>query len=407
MSEPMSQANAPRTGPLAGVKILDMSSVMLGPLATVLLADLGADVIKVESPRGSGGSSVAGDIWRFAGNTPVEGLGPMFVALNRNKRAVALDLAVAEDRAVFDSLLDWADVFVHNVRMAGMKRLGLDYEAVRERNPSIIYAHCAGFGQDGPYGPLSAYDDLIQAASGYTDLVARRDGGDPGYTPSAVADKITGLFAANAVLAALFHRERTGSGQLVQVPMFESMTFFNMVEHLYGQTWKSVDGTMGYTRSLSPHRRPYATKDGFIAIVPYNDRQWRTFLELGGFPDLFDSPKFTTYKSRTENIGELYEHIGKAAVSKTTAEWLAILQKADIPAIRCNRLDEVLTDEHMLATGFFQQLEHPDGGAYIAMKHPVSYSESPAELYRHPPRVGEHDEEIRSCFGESQRGSVA
>jgi uncharacterized protein (TIGR00369 family) len=402
----LADSQAQRAGPLAGVKILDMSSVLLGPLATMLLADLGADVIKVESPRGSGGSTIAGDIWRYAGETPVEGLGPMFMALNRNKRAVALDLTLPEDRALFDRLVKWADVFIHNVRMAGMTRLGADYESIRKINPSIIYVHCAGFGQDGPYGPLSAYDDLIQAASGYTDLVARRDDGAPGYTPSAIADKVSGVFAANAVLAALFHRQRTGQGQQVQVPMLEAMTFFNMVEHLYGQTWKSVDGPMGYTRSLSPHRRPYATKDGCIAIVPYNERQWRTFLDLGGYPGLFESPKFSSYKARTENIGELYEYIAKAAVSKTTAEWLSLLQKADIPAIRCNSLREVLNDEHLVATGFFQQVEHPEGGPYLAMRHPVRYSETPAEIYRHAPRVGEHDAEIRARFGGGDAGGA-
>lgn len=394
----LSDAGKERTGPLAGVRILDMSSVLMGPMATMLLADLGADVVKVESPRGSGGSSAAGDIWRHAGATPVDGLGPMFSALNRNKRAVSLDLALPEDRATFDGLLGWADVFFHNVRMAGVSRLGASYDDVRRINPRLIYVHCAGFGENGPYGPLSAYDDLIQAASGYTDLATRRDGRPPAYTPSAIADKVSGLFACNAILAALFHRERSGEGQFVQVPMFESFTFFNLVEHLYGETWSNVDASMGYTRSISPHRRPYATIDGFIAIVPYNDRQWRSFLEMGGFPGLFDDPRFTSYKVRTENVGALYQYIEQAAATKTTGEWLDLLTREDIPAIRCNTLEDVLTDAHLTASGFFQQFEHPEGGAYRAMRHPVRYAATPAEIYRHPPRFGEHDDEIRAQF---------
>lgn len=391
----LNDAAAVRTGPLAGVRIVDMSSVLLGPMATLLLADLGADVIKIESPGGSGGSSAPGDIWRHAGPTPVEGLGPCFTALNRNKRALSLDLKKPEDRAIFDELIGTADVFFHNVRMAGMRRLGADYAALRVLNPRLIYVHCAGFGDDGPYAPLSAYDDLIQAVSGYTDLVAKRDGGAPQYTPSAIADKVSGLFAANATLAALFHREKSGQGQFVHVPMFEAFTFFNLLEHLYGGTWANAPGRLGYSRSLSSNRRPYATKDGFISIVPYNERQWRSFLALGGYPDLFDDPKFSTYKLRTENSDELYEYIGRAASTKTTAEWLALLQKEDIPAIRANTLEEVLEDPHLTNTGFFRDLEHPEGGHYRSMRHPVRYSATPSETYRHPPCFAEHDEEIR------------
>lgn len=385
---------AKRTGPLAGIKVVDMTSVLLGPFATMLLADLGADVVKVESPRNSGGGSDAGDIWRYAGDTPEKGLGPMFVALNRNKRAVSLDLANAEDKAAFTELLRGADVFIHNVRMAGMGRLGFDYDAVKAINPSIVYVHCAGFGEDGPYAPLAAYDDLIQAASGYTYLPKMRDGVDPSYTPSAIADKTAGLFAANAVTAALFHRERTGEGQYVQVPMFESFTFFVMAEHLYGQTWESVDGSMGYARIINPLRQPYATLDGYISIVPYSDVQWKTFLTIGGYPDIFDDPKFKLYNNRTENIGELYGYIREAALTKTTNEWLAILQSEDIPSMRCNPMEDVLEDPHLTAVNFFQEQKYPSGETYRAMKHPIKYSATPAEIYRHPPKFGEHTDEV-------------
>ncbi len=372
------------TGPLAGVKIIDMSTVVLGPFASLIFGDLGAEVVKIETAR----SGPKGDIMRYAGASPTGDLGPIFTALNRNKASVELDLTEAENRAALRAHLAHADVFFHNVRLAGVERLGFGYEDVKALNPRIIYVHCAGFGAGGAYADRQAYDDLIQAASGFTDLFRLRDGSAPQYAPSLVADKTVGLFAAYATMAALYHRERTGEGQFIQVPMMECFTFFNMVENLYGETFLPGNGRMAYTRSVNAHRKPYPTKDGFISIVPYADSQWETFFRLGGRADVFSDPRFATYKARTEHIGELYAIIGEVSQTKTTQEWLDLLGEEQIPAMRYNTMTDVLTDEHLTSVGFFQERSHPEAGAYRTMRHPVSFSATPASIRRDPPRYG-------------------
>lgn len=377
------------TGPLTGIRVLDMSSVVMGPLATMMLADMGADVIKVENR----GGSHSGDMMRYAGTSPTGDLGPIFMALNRNKKAVTIDGRDALGKAQLEMLLGQADVFFHNVRMAGMERLGLGYEAVKRINPAIIYIHCCGYGSEGPYGKRQAYDDLVQAASGWADLYAKRSDGPPGYTPSLVADKTVGLFATNATLAALVHKERTGQGQFVSVPMFECFTFFNMVENLYGQTFPG-DGKFGYTRSINPRRRPYPTRDGYIAIVPYIDRQWERFFEIGGRPGVFQDPRFSTYEERTKHTGELYAIIEEVAATKTTDEWVMLLDKEDIPAMRFNRIEDVPGDPHLVATGFFIDAQAPDIGAYRTLAHPIAFSGSPVNQRLAPQRVGAQNHEL-------------
>ncbi len=382
------------TGPLKGVRVLDMSSVVLGPFATVIFGDLGADVTKIEpAPPGRG------DMMRYAGASPTGDLGPIYMALNRNKRAVQIDAKTPEGKAQIVALLKDTDVFFHNVRLAGMARLGLDYDAVKAINPKIIYVHCAGFGRGGPYEHRQAYDDLIQGASGFADLNAMRSGGRPEYAPSLIADKTTGLFAAYATLAALFHRERTGEGQFVQVPMLECFTFFNMVENLYGETFLPGNGRLGYTRSVNPNRRPYPTKDGFIGLVPYSDVQWERFFELGGRPGIFKDPRFNTYEGRTENVGALYALIEEVTAQRTTDEWLVLMDKADIPAMRYNTLADVLTDPHLQATGFFETRTHEEVGAYRAMRHPVVFSRTPANVRLEPPRPGADQETMLASLG--------
>ena len=289
---------AKTNGPLAGVKISDISTVVFGPFASQIMGDLGADVIKIENG--------AGDIMRYAGKSPVKGLGPIFMNLNRNKRSLKLDLSQEESKLALKKLILEADVFFHNVRAAGMKRLGFDYEAVKAINPSIIYVHCCGFGVGGDYDGLSAYDDLVQAASGMAGLLPLSGGEAPKYFPSLVIDKTAGLYSAYATMAALFHRERTGEGQFVEVPMLEVATHFNMVENLYGQTFEPQLGKVAYSRSINPRRKPYKTKDGYVAILPYRDSEWDTFFELGGKPGVIQDPKFTEYSERTKHIGELY-----------------------------------------------------------------------------------------------------
>ncbi|MEL7451972.1 MAG: CoA transferase [Pseudomonadota bacterium] len=383
--------DAQATGPLKGVKIVDMSTVVLGPFATLIFGDLGADVIKVEAETG--------DIMRYAGSSPTGDLGPIYTSLNRNKSSVQINAKTPDGKAALTALLKDADVFFHNVRLAGMERLGFDYDAVKAINPSIVYVHCAGFGADGPYAKRQAYDDLIQAASGFAHLSSLRDGSPPAYAPSLVADKTVGLFATYATIAALLHREKTGEGQFVQVPMLEAFTFFNMVENLYGETFLPGNGKVAYTRSVNANRKPYPTKDGYIALVPYSDSQWETFFELGGKPGVFDDPRFSTYQARTENIGALYGLIEEVSATKTTTEWLDLLDAANIPAMRFNQMSDVLSDPHLKAVEFFEERDHPKAGAYRSMKHPVMFSATPANVRCDPPGLGADTETILGVLG--------
>ena len=384
-----------RTGPLAGVKIIDMSSVVLGPFATLIFGDLGADVIKIES----GQKGKAGDTMRYAGASPTGDLGPIYTSLNRNKRSVQIDAKTDDGKAAIIEMLKTADVFFHNVRLAGMGRLGLDYESVKAINPGIVYVHCAGFGAGGPYEKRQAYDDLIQGASGFAALNAMRSGADPEYAPSLVADKTVGLFATYATLAALFYKQKTGEGQFVSVPMLESFTFFNMVENLYGETFVPGNGKLAYSRSINANRKPYKTKDGYIGLVPYSDRQWEQFFEMGGKTGVWEDPRFSTYSARTENITELYAIIGEVALLKTTDEWLELLDEANIPAMRYNRMEDVLTDPHLAAVDFFQIRKHPDAGDYRAMRHPVQFSATPTEIALDPPTLGADTEMVLASLG--------
>lgn len=390
---PASADSNSSAGPLAGIRIIDMTSVVFGPFATVQLADLGAEVIKIENPKGGG------EVMRNAGRSPVPGMGPIYMALNRNKKSVTLDVGSELGREALARLLRDADVFIHNVRMAGMERLGFGYEAVRALRRDIIYVHCAGFGADGPYAKRQAFDDLIQGASGYAELSAKRDGGEPAYAPSLIADKTSGLYAYAATLAALFHRERRGVGQFVQVPMLEVFTHFHMVENLYGETFMPATYGMAYTRSVNPRRKPYRTADGYICIVPYSDAQWERFFELGERPGVFDDPRFSTYRARTEHIGELYAIIEEVALTRTTDAWLTLLESENIPGMRFNTNEAALEDPHLKAVGFFEEREDPQLGRFRTLRPPVHMSESPASIRSHPPQLGADSSEVLGALG--------
>ncbi len=391
-------------GPLAGIRIIDLTSVVFGAYATQIMGDLGADVIKVEAPAPTGGGGFGGDIIRWAGRMP-EGaapdLGPIFLTINRNKRSLKLDLGKPAARKVLMKLIATADVLASNIRYEGMKRMGLSYEDVKAVKPDIIFVHAAGYGSDGPYAGEPAYDDLIQASSGFADILGRMDGNPkPRYMPTLVADKTSGLFMTWALLAALFHRERTGEGQFVEVPMLESVTSFLLAEQFYGHVFDPATGPWGYTRVLSPDRRPYKTKDGHIGLLPYSDRQWDDFFVAAGRPGaLAADPRFSTYKARTQNISELYAMIEEVTETRSTEEWLALLKPLNIPVVRMNRLDDLPEDPHLKAVGFFQRMEHPDAGPYFAMRPSVKFSASPAELRRHAPRLGQHNDEILAELG--------
>ena len=379
-------------GILSGYRIIDLSSVVLGPFCTQLLGDMGADVIKIESPDG--------DIMRHAGPTVSPGMGPIYLTINRNKRCMTLDLQKPAAKEILRRLITTADALIHNVRAAGMERLGFGYDAVKAIKPDIIYVHAVGFGSQGAYAGRQAYDDLVQAVTGMSTMLPRQDGSSaPRYFPGLIADKTTGLYAANAMLAGLLHRERTGRGQFIEVPMMECMVSYTMAENLYGHTFVPPKGPTAYTRSINPERRPYATKDGYIAIMPYSDANWAAYFSLGGRAELINEPRFATYAKRTENITELYGIIAEIAVQRTTDEWLEVLGKANVPAMRVHSLESVLDDPQLRETGFVSERQHPSEGEYLAIAHPVHYSDAPATIRSDPPLQGQHNREILGELG--------
>jgi len=373
------------SGPLSGLRIVDCTTVVLGPWAAQQLGDLGADVIKVEPPEG--------DTTRQLGPMRNPGMGAFYLAVNRNKRSIVLDLKQEAARQVLLRLASNADMLMHNYRPQAARRLGMSYETFRAINPGIIYLGTYGFGAAGPYGEKPAYDDIIQAASG----VAAAQGsimGEPRYVPTIVADKTSSMTVLTAALAALVHKARTGEGQEVEVPMFESMAAWVMVEHLYGETFQPPLDTIGYKRILNPYRRPFKTKDGYLAILPYTDQNWRDFFALAGRQDLLDDPRYKTLGTRLKHIEGLYEELGKIATTRTNAEWLSELDKRNIPAMTVNSLEALLRDPHLEAVGFWQTVEHPSEGTLRLPGIPVSYRKTPGTIRRLPPRLGEHSGEI-------------
>jgi crotonobetainyl-CoA:carnitine CoA-transferase CaiB-like acyl-CoA transferase len=391
------------TGPLKGVRIVDLTSVVFGAYATQMLGDLGADVIKVEFPGGRRGAG--GDIMRWAGGTP-EGapndLGPIYMSINRNKRSILLDLREDKAAKAMARLIKTADVFTTSIRYEGMKRLGIDYEAVKAIKPDIIYVHGAGYGADGPYAGEPAYDDLVQSASGFADLLNRTDGRpEPRLLPALIADKVSGLFMTQAVLAALFHRQKTGEGQFVEVPMLECVTSFNLAEHFYGHVYDPPTGQWGYPRVVNPTRKPFPTKDGYIGLLPYTDQQWDQFFEIAGWKETIgQDPRFADYRTRGQHVRELYGMVDQVTMTKTTDEWLALLKPLQIPVVKMNRMDDLMTDPHLEAVGFFQRYEHPEAGPYFGIKPPITFAATPANVRRHPPRMGEHTDEILAELAE-------
>ena len=387
--------NTIKSGALEGIRIVDLTTVVMGPYAAQILGDFGADVIKVEAPPG-------GDISRYAGPTRSKGMGALFLHLNRNKRSIVLDLKKGEGLEAMLRLCRTADVIIYNVRPQAMERLGLGYDHIRKVNPHVIYAGLFGFGRRGPYAAKPAYDDLIQGLSGFSATAARVSGDVPRYLPVNFVDRTTGIYAVGTILAALFHRERTGEGQAIDIPMFETMAQFILGENLYGESFIPSRGTTGYDRLLAPERRPYATKDGYICAVLYNDKQWETFFIITGNGDIFrHNQQFRTFTGRTQCINELYGFAGKVFKTRTTTEWIELLTKADIPVAPLNTLDSLLQDPHLLATDFFRVVEHPSEGTIRLMRSPTEWSETPPQIRRHVPRLGEQSAEILGELGYS------
>jgi crotonobetainyl-CoA:carnitine CoA-transferase CaiB-like acyl-CoA transferase len=363
-------------GPLHGIRIVDLTTILLGPFATQILGDMGADVIKVESPSGDG--------VRDVGPTPTQSMGSVFFGANRNKRGLVLDLKAPAGLKAMQALVRDADVFVHNMRPQAVTRLGLDYDALKAINPKLVFCGAYGFRQSGPYATKPAYDDIIQAASGLASLQGA--GGAPSYITSSICDKITAQAVAHAVTLALFHRERHGEGQSVTVTMFENMVAFNM--HVPPRT------TTGYTRTLSAHRRPFPTLDGYIGVLPYNDRQWHAVFEAADCPHLMQDERFKDLHSRHQNIDALYETLRDLLSTRTTAAWLDDLDAGNVPAMAVLSGEDLIADDHLNATDFWHQFEMEQIGTVRMPGIPMQFSATPGAIRRPPPRLGQHSVEV-------------
>jgi crotonobetainyl-CoA:carnitine CoA-transferase CaiB-like acyl-CoA transferase len=375
------------TGPLQGIRIVDMTSVLMGPFATQILADYGADVIKIESAEG--------DLLRLGGALRHPKMGSLYLQTNRNKRSVVLDAKQPEGRESLLQLSADAEVFVSNIRPAAMKRLGLSYEDIKAVNPNIIYVSLVGYGQDGPYRNRPAYDDLIQGISAIPSLIGRTQDGDPQYVPVTLADKIAGLSAVHGILAAMFHKARTGVGQSIEVPMFEIMSQFVLTDHIGGHCFEPPIGPPGYNRLLSPDRRPYRTKDGFISALVYTDDHWRKFFELIGRPEEFRrSAMFHDHATRTRSYDEVYQFLAEEMKTKTTAEWQDALERFDIPWAPTHSVEDLIDDPHLHAVELLQTIDHPTEGKLRMIAPPIKFSATPSSIYRHPPGLGEHTAEV-------------
>lgn len=381
--------------PLDGIKVVDLTNMLMAPYTTQILGDLGADVIKVEPPEG--------DPIRKIGPHRSQGMGPIFLNTNRSKRSVVLDLKSEDGHAALMELIRAADVLVYNRRPQVMERLGLSYDVVQKANPRIIYAGVFGFGQNGRYAAKPAFDDLIQGAAGIPSLTQLAGSDEPAYCPAAVVDRGVGLWAVGQINAALVHQLRTGQGQRIDMPMFEMMTSFVLGEHFYGRTFEPNMGEPGYPRLLSSDRRPYRTKDGYVCVVIYTDRHWQAWFEALGTPDAMKTDKrFATMTTRTENINSIYAELAEALLDRTTDQWLNLFDEADIPAMPVNTPDSLIDDPHLSDVEFFKKVEHPTEGAIWDMAVPANWSETQPGPDKFAPLLGEHSEEVLREIGFDQ-----
>ncbi|MFN0160968.1 MAG: CaiB/BaiF CoA transferase family protein [Burkholderiales bacterium] len=377
-------------GALAGIRIVDLTTVVLGPWASQTLGDMGAEVIKIETPEG--------DVSRKLGPARNPGMAALFMTTNRNKRSVVLDLNQPAARDALLRIIDTADVFLHNLRPKVATKLKLGYEHFAKRRPDLIYCAAYGFRAEGPLADKPAYDDVIQSASGLTELMSVLSD-QPRFVPTIVADKTSAYNALSAVLAALFHRQRGGGGQAIEVPMYETLVDYLMVEHLYGAAFDPPIGKMGYERVLSRARRPYATRDGYLTVLPYSDDNWQSLFRLAGRDDLLADPDYATIATRTVNSEKAYGELASIIATRTTAEWVRDLEPLGVPVATVRRKEDLLEDEQLKASGFWHIVVHPTEGRIRMTDPPIRFEGSPSSIRRLAPRLGEHSAEVLAEAG--------
>lgn len=375
------------SGPLEGVRVIDMTTVLMGPYASQMLGDMGADVIKVESPHG--------DLLRDLGPMKHEHMGALYLHINRSKRSILLDVKKPEGREALLRLVAEADVLLYNIRPQSMERLGLGYDVVAGVNPRILYVGTFGFGQNGPYAAKPAFDDLIQGAIGLPSLVKQAGSDVPRYVPSNIVDRTVGLYAVSTLCSALYHREKTGRGQRIDIPMFETMVSHLLSDHICGETFDPPLGPLGYARLLASERRPYRTRDGFVCAVIYNNKQWAAFYEvIGRSGEIENDPRFVDLDTRNRHINQLQQMVAEIFAERTTGEWLRLLESVDIPCMPLHTLESIFDDPHLRAVDLFQWEDHPTEGRIRRVGVPTSWSDSQPEPGRSAPAHGQHSVEV-------------
>jgi crotonobetainyl-CoA:carnitine CoA-transferase CaiB-like acyl-CoA transferase len=379
--------------PLEGLRVLDLTTVIMGPFTTQVLGDFGADIIKIEDPNG--------DMTRDIGPSRSNKMSSMYLGVNRNKRSIVLNLKKPEAKAALWKLIEDADVIVHNIRPQKIAALGFDPDTVLAKKPDIIYVGLHGYREDGPYGGQPAFDDVIQGQSGIAGTFSARDG-EPHIVPTVMADKSIGLLASTGLLAAYIKKLKTGEGSYLEVSMFEGMVGYTLIEHHFGETFIPSIGQIGYPRALSEHRKPYKSSDGYISILPYTNQQWINFFTIIGREDLIDDDRFSTIKARSKDINTLYNLVRKSVIDKTNNEWVEVLKKAEIPFGVVNRLEDLKDDPQLKKLSFFRKYNHPTEGKLVVPDSAFRFNRQSLPIRRHQPKLGEHSKNILKEAGFSE-----